>query len=117
MSRRINLLGLVAMFMAARWELARAQVSSGPQDARIYAGEMFGDRLTDTPLSAGTPRPDNSFTSGGRRNSYFTSLGGVRFPAGKDSPLGRRPARGSGNDFALRAGCRSNLTDYSSMKG
>jgi hypothetical protein len=112
---------------------------------------MVGDRLTDTPLSAGTPRPDNSFTSGRRSNSYFTSLRGVRFPgdlglttvdldammsftpgyrvavhpyalphapAGGllDSPLGRRPARGSGNDFALRAGCRSNLTDYSSMK-
>ena len=40
-------------------------------------------------------------------------------PAGGvlDSPLGRRLARGSGNDFALRASCRSNLTDCGSMNG
>jgi opacity protein-like surface antigen len=40
-----------AISIAVRSELARAQVSSGSQDVQIYAGEMFGDRLTDTPLS------------------------------------------------------------------
>jgi hypothetical protein len=54
MNRRIPVLslGLVAVGLAAlRAEPAAAQNSSGSQDVQIYVGEMFGDRLTDTPLS------------------------------------------------------------------
>ena len=71
MSRRIGLLGVVAMFVAARSELARAQVSSGSQDVQIYAGELFGDRLTDTPLSGRTPRLANT--------SFATEAAAVAF--------------------------------------
>ena len=59
MSRRISLPGLVAISTAVRSEQARAQVSSGSQNVQIYAGETFGDRLTDTPLSGRTPRLDH----------------------------------------------------------
>jgi hypothetical protein len=65
MSRRISLPGLVAISIALRSELARAQLSSGSQDVQIYAGETFGDRLTDTPLSGRTPRLDDTVTFGG----------------------------------------------------
>jgi hypothetical protein len=71
MSRRISLPGLVAISTAARSELARAQASSGSQDVQIYAGEMFGDRLTDTPLSGRTPRLDD----GQGLNTAETTLG------------------------------------------
>jgi hypothetical protein len=56
-------------------------VTSGSQDVQVYAGEMFGDRLTDTPLSGGIPRLDDSFTFGGRYTYYFTNLWGVQLAA------------------------------------
>jgi len=52
MNRRIPALGLglVAVGLAAfRGEPAAAQSSSSSQGLQIYVGEMFGDRLTDTP--------------------------------------------------------------------
>ncbi|PYS60627.1 MAG: hypothetical protein DMF76_13305 [Acidobacteria bacterium] len=100
MSRRIGLLGVVAMFVAARSELARAQVSSGSQDVQIYAGELFGDRLTDTPLSGRTPRLDDSVTFGGRYTYYFTNLWGVQLSAGY-SPSRAGHAPGGTDDLGL----------------
>jgi hypothetical protein len=48
MSRRISLPGLVAISIAVRSGLARAQVSSGSQNGQIYAGEMFGNTAETT---------------------------------------------------------------------
>jgi hypothetical protein len=67
MSRRISLPGLAAISIAVRSELARAQVSSGSQDVQIYAGEMFGDRLTNT-------LRDNVFIDFDTRYRYLSKL-------------------------------------------
>ena len=71
MRRRITPLSVLAIYMAARSGLARAQVTSGSQDVQIYAGELFGDRRTDPRLAGGIPRLNDSATFGGR----YTVLG------------------------------------------
>lgn len=102
MNRRITLLSVVAMYIAARSGLARAQATSGSQDVQIYAGEMFGDRLTNTPLSGATPRLNNSFTFGGRYTYYFTNLWGVQLSAGHSPSRAGHIPRGA-DDLGLTA--------------
>jgi outer membrane protein W len=85
MNRRIPVLslGLVAVGLAAlRGEPAAAQNSSGSQDVQMYVGEMFGDRLTDTPLSGSTPRMNDNVTFGGRYTYNFMRQLGVQLSAG-----------------------------------
>jgi opacity protein-like surface antigen len=63
-------------------ESAAAQASSGSQDAQIYVGEMFGDRLTETPLSGSTPRLNDNVTFGGRYTYHFMNQFGAQLSAG-----------------------------------
>jgi hypothetical protein len=85
MKQRIPLLsvGLVAFGLAALpAQPAAAQTTSSSQDVQIYVGEMFGDRLTETPLSGTTPRLDDNITFGGRYTYNFMKELGVQLSAG-----------------------------------
>lgn len=85
MKSRIPLLslGLTTLgWTALLSESAAAQTSSSSQDVQIYVGEMFGDRLTETPLSGTTPRLNDNVTFGGRYTYNFMQQFGAQLSAG-----------------------------------
>lgn len=83
MNDRIIMLGLVTLGVAAlHGAPADAQEHAGSQDVQIYAGEMFGDRLTETPLSGSNPFLDDDAVFGGRYTYYFTDQWGLQLSAG-----------------------------------
>jgi outer membrane protein W len=83
MNRRITMLGLVTLALAAlHGPLAHAQSHAGSQDLQIYAGEMFGDRLTETPLTGRYPLLNDDAVFGGRYTYDFTHQWGVQLSAG-----------------------------------
>jgi Outer membrane protein beta-barrel domain len=100
LNRRIPVLslGLVAVGLAAlRAEPAAAQSSSSSQDVQIYVGEMFGDRLTDTPLSGSTPRLSDNVIFGGRYTYNFTRQFGLQLSAGYAPTRAAHVASGDSN--------------------
>jgi opacity protein-like surface antigen len=83
MKHRIAMLGLVTLSVAAlHGAPADAQEHAGSQDVQIYAGEMFGDRLTETPLSGRSPLLDDDAVFGGRYTYDFTDQFGLQLSAG-----------------------------------
>jgi hypothetical protein len=46
--------------------------SRSSSETQIYAGEMFGDRMTETSISGSPPRLHESTTFGGRYTYEFT---------------------------------------------
>jgi outer membrane protein W len=80
---RITMLGLITLGMAVLHDSpATAQEQSGSQEVQIYAGEMFGDRLTDTPLGGRAPLLDDSAVFGGSYTYDFTDRWGLQLSAG-----------------------------------
>jgi opacity protein-like surface antigen len=65
-----------------RGEPPRAQASPGSQDVQAYVGEIFGDGLTEQPLSGSHPRLDDNVTYGGRYTFHFNDSWGVQLSAG-----------------------------------
>lgn len=99
MNGRMMMLGLVTLGVAAlHSQAADAQSRAGSQDLQVYAGEMFGDRLTETPLSGRYPLLNDDVAFGGRYTYDFTDQWGVQLSAGY-SPS--RAARVSGGDSNL----------------
>lgn len=99
MNGRLMMLGLVTLGVAAlHSQTADAQSRAGSQDLQVYAGEMFGDRLTETPLSGRYPLLNDDAVFGGRYTYDFTDQWGVQLSAGY-SPS--RAARVSGGDSNL----------------
>jgi outer membrane protein len=83
MNGRITMLGLVTLGVAAlQGSPAHAQAHAGSQDVQIYAGEMFGDRLTETPLSGRYPLLNDDAVFGGRYTYGFTDQWGVQLSGG-----------------------------------
>ena len=79
MNDRMAMLGLLAMGTAAlHGSPADAQAGAGSQDLQIYGGEMFGDRLTETPLSGRHPFLNDDAVFGGRYTYDFTDQWGVQ---------------------------------------
>jgi opacity protein-like surface antigen len=80
---RVLSLGLVSVCLAALHAVpAAAQTSSGSQDVQIYGGEIFGDRLMETPLSGSTARLNDNVTFGGRYTYNFMKQLGIQLSAG-----------------------------------
>ena len=80
---RVLSLGLVSVCLAALHAgPSAAQTSSGSQDVQIYGGEIFGDRLMETPLSGGTARLNDNVTFGGRYTYNFMKQLGIQLSAG-----------------------------------
>ena len=83
MNGRIPLLGLVTLGVAAlHGAPADAQARAGSQDLQIYAGEMFGDRITEAPLTGKHPLLNDDAVYGGRYTYDFTDQWGVQLSAG-----------------------------------
>jgi outer membrane protein W len=83
MSDRITILGLIALSVAAlHGAPAAAQAQAGAQDVQIYAGEFFGDRLTETPLGGRYPLLNDDAVFGGRYTYYLTNEWGLQLSAG-----------------------------------
>ena len=85
MNRRSPVLCLcliIAGLAALPVEPAAAQTSSSSQDVQLYVGEMFGDRLMETPLSGDTPRLNDYVTFGGRYTYNFMKQLGIQLSAG-----------------------------------
>jgi len=83
MNSRITMLGLAALSVAAlHGAPADAQARAGSQDLQIYGGEMFGDRLTETPLSGRHPLLNDNAVFGGRYTYGLTDEWGLQLSAG-----------------------------------
>jgi outer membrane protein W len=85
MKNRIALLSFCIAtlgWVALHAKPAAAQTSSSSQDVQIYLGEMFGDRLSEKPLSGSTPRLNDNITFGGRYTYKFMKQLGVQLSAG-----------------------------------
>jgi outer membrane protein W len=83
MNRRITMLSLATLGVAAlHGSPADAQAHPGSQDVQIYGGEMFGDRITETPLSGRFPHLNNDAVFGGRYTYDFTDQWGLQLSAG-----------------------------------
>src|SRR5580658_10492010 len=61
---------LTALTLCGSPALAQEQAST--QSVQVYGGELFGDDLTKTPVSGGTPRLDDNVMFGARYNYNFT---------------------------------------------
>ena len=100
MNRQVPVLslGLVTVVLAAlRGEPAAAQSSSSSQNVQIYVGEMFGDRLTETPLSGNIPRLNDNVIFGGRYTYDFTQQFGLQLSAGYSPTRAAHVASGDSN--------------------
>lgn len=99
MNDRISMLGLVTLgVFALHGASASAQAQAGSQDLQIYGGEMFGDRLTEAPVTGKYPKLNDDAVFGGRYTYDFTDQWGVQLSAGY-SP--GRVARVAGGDDDL----------------
>lgn len=79
---------------------AGAQFRPSSQDFQLYAGEMFGGRLTRTTIPGNYSQLDDRFTFGGRYSFNFTPRWGLQLSAGYTPSRVRRIAGGS-SDFGL----------------
>ena len=61
---------------------ALAQEQPRAQSVEIFGGELFGDKLTDTPVSGRNPRLNDDALAGLRYNYNFTEMWGVQLSSG-----------------------------------
>ena len=89
MNHRCAISGLAILSATAlHGSLATGQTRN--QDLQIYAGEMFGDRLTEAPLTGSHPILDDDATFGGRYTYCFTNQWGLQLAAGHASSRATR---------------------------
>jgi outer membrane beta-barrel protein len=101
MNRRFPMLVLVTLGVAGlHAQLAAAQMRPSSQDAQIYVGEMFGDRLTETPLSGMTPRLNDNVTFGARYTYNFMKQLGAQLSVGYTPTRAEHAASGN-SDLGL----------------
>ena len=89
----LTTLGALALFTS----LANAQVEGQGQELGFYGGELFGDDLTDTPVSGQTPKLDDDVTYGVRYGYNFGNWG-LEISAGETPTAATRLA---GQDIDL----------------
>ena len=61
---------------------AMAQEQARTQSVEIFGGELFGDKLTDMPVSNRNPRLNDDVLAGIRYNYNFTDMWGVQLSSG-----------------------------------
>jgi hypothetical protein len=73
----------LTMFGMLSWHVFAPRAASRPSsEIQIYAGEVFGDHMTETSISGSAPRPNESTTFGRRYTYEFTDIWGTRLSAG-----------------------------------
>ncbi|MBX5461729.1 MAG: porin family protein [Steroidobacteraceae bacterium] len=83
----IAALGTMALVCGAP---AKAEVKAGTNEVHVFAGYLFGDDLTETPISGTTPELDDDFLVGLRYDYNFTDVLGL------DASLGFSPNSAKG---------------------
>jgi outer membrane beta-barrel protein len=79
-----GLIGLAALgALAINAAPAMAQVTAGSQEVHAYAGEAFGDDLTDRGISGRVPEVDDDLTYGLRYGYNFTDAWGLELSLGQ----------------------------------
>jgi opacity protein-like surface antigen len=97
MKRYLTGLGFAtAGAVALHGSLAAAQQQFS-HEVQVYGGEMFGDRLTEAPISGSTPRLNDSATVGARYNFNFTDMWGVQLSAGYSPSFAGHVVSGDSN--------------------
>jgi outer membrane beta-barrel protein len=76
---------------------AVAQVQARTQSVESYAGELFGDDLTDTPVSGRTPRLNDNAIFGARYTYNFTAMWGLQLSGGYSPNRAARVMSGKDN--------------------
>jgi opacity protein-like surface antigen len=76
---------------------AAAEEQARTQSVEIYGGEMFGDNLTNAPLSGRTPRLNDNAVVGARYNFNFTDRWGIQLSGGYSPNHASRVASGKDN--------------------
>ena len=61
---------------------AIAQEQARTQSVEVFGGELFGDKLTDAPVSGRNPRLNDDALAGIRYNYNFTDMWGVQLSSG-----------------------------------
>ena len=74
--------GLAAVATLLLSAPAGAQVEPNTQEVYVYAGELFGDDLTDTAISGQTPELDDDVTYGMRYGYNLTESWGLELSVG-----------------------------------
>ena len=97
MNTRMAALGLLVSAAAMQSANAQTQPASGSQDMQVYAGYLFGDRLTKGSLSGDTPRLDNDAVYGARYTYHFTDQWGLQLSAGYSPSRAAHVATGNTN--------------------
>ena len=89
----IGVVGILAALLIGTAP-AEAQIQPHKSEIHVYAGELFGDDLTDKTVSGRTPKLDDDITFGVRYGYNFTESWGLEVSGGysassaKDSPGG-----------------------------
>jgi opacity protein-like surface antigen len=68
--------------LALQSATAMAQEQAHTQSVEIFGGELYGDELTDTPVSGRNPRLNDDALAGIRYNYDFTEMWGVQLSSG-----------------------------------
>jgi outer membrane beta-barrel protein len=90
--------GLAALIALALYGApAGAEEQARTQSVEIYGGEMFGDNLTDAPVSGRTPRLNDNAVVGARYNYNFTDMWGIQLSGGYSPNRAARVASGKDN--------------------
>jgi len=91
-------LGVAALIvLALNGAPAAAEEQARTQSVEIYGGEMFGDDLTNAPLSGRTPRLNDNAVVGARYNFNFTDRWGIQLSGGYSPSHASRVASGKDN--------------------
>jgi outer membrane beta-barrel protein len=78
----LSALLVLAAALALHGASAMAQEQARMQSVEIFGGELFGDKLTDTPESGRNPRLNDDALAGIRYNYNFTDMWGVQLSSG-----------------------------------
>jgi len=90
--------GLAALIALALYGApAAAQEQARTQSVEIYGGEMFGDNLTNAPVSSRTPRLNDNAVVGARYNYNFTDRWGIQLSGGYSPNRASRVSSGKDN--------------------
>lgn len=98
MKKELGILGVATLgAFALHSAPAAAQAKANSQEVHVYAGELFGDDLTNRPVSGATPRLDDNAIYGARYDYYFTDVWGIELAAGYSPGRATRVASGNTN--------------------
>jgi outer membrane beta-barrel protein len=78
-----RLAGVAAVGALALQAVPALAQEAGKQEVHVYAGELFGDDITDRAISGQTPKLDDDITFGLRYGYNITNALGVELSAGR----------------------------------